>query len=197
MSHNQLAARSEEQVMSNDITTMLKLKVTEAYDRKDVGKGIARIDYNVMHWLEVSIGDIIEISGKKKATVARCIPLESTEKKENKYIVGIDRLTRYNARVAIGDTVNIRRINAIDADKITIKPLTAMTITKSSVIDERYLCDALANVPIRFTDVVVIPYFKFGMAFTVMDIIPFNSDYIDVGSRAFTITTNTKFEITY
>ena len=77
--------------------------------------------------LEVSIGDIIEISGKKKATVARCIPLESAGRKENKYIVGIDRLTRYNARVAIGDTVNIRKINAIAADKITIKPLTAMT----------------------------------------------------------------------
>ena len=68
MSHNQLAPRSEEQVMHNDITTTLKLKVTEAYDRKDVGKGIARIDYNVMSSLEVSIGDIIEISGKKKTT---------------------------------------------------------------------------------------------------------------------------------
>ncbi|MGC1931235.1 MAG: hypothetical protein WA667_19875 [Candidatus Nitrosopolaris sp.] len=53
------------------------------------------------------------------------------------------------------------------------------------------------NVPIRLMDVVVIPYLKFGIAFTVIDIIPFSSDYIDVGSRAFTVTTNTKFEITY
>jgi transitional endoplasmic reticulum ATPase len=197
MSYNQLALRSEEQAMFNDITTTLKLKVTEAYDRKDVGKGIARVDYNVMRSLEVRIGDIIEISGKKKATTARCIPLESTRKKENKYIVRIDRLTRYNARVTIGDIVNISKINRIAADKITMKPLTAMAITKSSVIDERYLCDALTNVPIRHMDVVVIPYFKIGMAFTVIDVIPFNSNYIDVGSSAFTVTTNTKFEIIY
>jgi hypothetical protein len=52
------------------------------------------------------------------------------------------KIRGYNARIAIGDTVNIRKINAIYADKITIKPLTAMAITKSSLIDERYLCDA-------------------------------------------------------
>lgn len=194
MSYNQLALRSEEQAMFNDITTTLKLKVTEAYDRKDVGKGMARIVYNVMRSIE---GDIIEISGKKKSTVATCAPLESAREKENKYIIGIDRLTRYNARIAIGDTVNIRKINAIYADKITIKPLTAMAITKSSLIDERYLCDALANVPMKLMDVVIIPYFKFGMAFTVIDIIPFNSNYSDIDSRAFTVTTNTKFEIAY
>ncbi len=93
--------------------------------------------------------------------------------------------------------VNIRKINAIAADKITIKPLTTMTITKSSVIDERYLRDALTNVPLRLMDVVIIPYFKLGMAFSVIDIIPFNSTYSDAGLRAFTVTTNTKFEITY
>jgi transitional endoplasmic reticulum ATPase len=192
MSHNQLMPRSEE-VIDNKIT--LALKVAEAYTSKDVGKGIARIDYNVMRALEVSIRDIIEISGKKKTTAARCLPLELAREKENKYIIGIDRLVRYNARLAIGDTVNVSRINAIAADKITIKPLTAMAIAKNSLIDERYLCDALRNVPIRFMDVVVIPYFKFGMAFTVISIIPFNSDHIDFSSTAFTVTKNTKFEI--
>jgi transitional endoplasmic reticulum ATPase len=197
MSNNQLELRKEERGVNNDITTALKLKVTEAHDRKDVGKGIARIDYNVMRALEVSIGDIIEISGKKKATAARCVTSESVREKPNRYNIGIDRLTRYNVGVAIGDTVNIRKINVMAADMITIKPLTVMAITKNSLIDERYLCDALRNVPIRFMDVVLIPYFKFGLAFTVISIIPFNSDYIDFSSTAFTVTTNTKFLITY
>ncbi len=194
MSHNQLVPQSEE-IMDNKIT--LALKVAEAYTSKDVGKGIARIDHNVMCHLQVSIGDTIEISGKEKATAARCIPLQSAREIVDKYTVGIDRITRYNARVSIGDTVNIRKINAIAADKITIKPLTTMAITKSSVIDERYLRDALTNVPLRLMDVVVVPYFKLGMAFSVIDIIPFNSTYSDAGLRAFTVTTNTKFEITY
>ena len=78
-----------------------------------------------------------------------------------------------------------------------MKPLTAMTITKSLAIDERYLRDALTNVPIRPIDVVVIPYFKIGLAFTVINIIPFNGNYDYVGSSAFTVSTNTKFEIIY
>jgi Cell division protein 48 (CDC48), N-terminal domain len=147
MSNKQLVPRLEQHVIFNDVATTLKLKVVEAYDGKDVGRGIARIAYDVMRSLKMKIGDIVEISGSKKTTTALCMPLESAGKKENKYIVGIDRLTRYNAMVAIGEFVNISKINSIGADKITIKPLTAATIIKSSVIDERYLCDALTNVP--------------------------------------------------
>jgi hypothetical protein len=40
--------RSEQQAIFNDAETTLKLEVVEAYDRKDVGKGIARVDYDVM-----------------------------------------------------------------------------------------------------------------------------------------------------
>ncbi|HXX99128.1 MAG TPA: hypothetical protein VEL11_18720 [Candidatus Bathyarchaeia archaeon] len=187
--------RLEQQVIFNDIATTLKLEVGEAYDRKDVEKGIARVDYDVMRSLEIRIGDLVEISRNPNATTAMCMPLESAREKENKYVVGIDRLTRYNARVAIGEFVNISKTNGIAADKITMKRLTAMSFSKSLAIDERYLRDALTNVPIRPMDVVVIPYFKIGLAFTVIDIIPFNSNYSYVGSGAFTVSTNTTFEI--
>ncbi len=123
MSYNQLAPRPERQVIFNDITTSLKLEVTETCDRKDVGKGIARVDHNAMRSLEIQMGDIIEIPGKKKSTTAMCMPLESAPRKENKYIVGIDRLTRYNARVAIDEFLNISKINGIAANKITMKLL--------------------------------------------------------------------------
>jgi transitional endoplasmic reticulum ATPase len=189
--------RSEQRVIFNDIATTLKLEVVEAYDRKDVGKGIARVDYDVMRSLEIRIQDLVEISGNKKDTTVMCMPLESATEKENKYVVGIDRVTRYNARVAIGEFVNISKTNGIAANKITMKPLTAMSVSKSLAIDERYLRDALTNVPIRPMDIVVIPYFKIGFAFTVIDIIPFNSSYSYVGSGAFTVSTKTKFEIIY
>jgi transitional endoplasmic reticulum ATPase len=196
MTYDRLVPRSEQQLIFNDLAT-LKLEVVEAYDRKDVGKGIARINYNVLHSLGIRIGDIIEISGKEKATPAMFMPLDSATEKENKYIVGIDRLTRYNARVATGEFVTISKTNGIAADKITMKPLTAMAISKSLAIDERYLRDALTNVPNRPMDVVVVPYFKIGMAFTVIDIIPFNGNYNYVGSSASMVSTNTKFEIIY
>ncbi|NOJ30440.1 MAG: hypothetical protein DA328_09770, partial [Nitrososphaeraceae archaeon] len=50
----------------------LALKVLEAYTR-DVGRGIARIDYDTMDSLNISTGDVIEIRGKRRTT-AKCLP---------------------------------------------------------------------------------------------------------------------------
>ena len=43
----------------------LSLKVLEAYTR-DVGRGVARIDYDSMDTLSASTGDVIEIKGKEE-----------------------------------------------------------------------------------------------------------------------------------
>ncbi|MFB5648998.1 MAG: hypothetical protein ACE5RM_05905, partial [Candidatus Nitrosomaritimum aestuariumsis] len=43
----------------------LSLKVLEAYTR-DVGRGVARIDYDSMDTLGASTGDVIEIKGKRR-----------------------------------------------------------------------------------------------------------------------------------
>ena len=50
----------------------LSLKVLEAYTR-DVGRGVARIDYDSMDTLNASTGDVIELKGKRR-TVAKCLP---------------------------------------------------------------------------------------------------------------------------
>ena len=55
----------------------------------------------------------------------------------------------------------ISKINAIAADTITLN------VSKSSVIDEQYLYDALTKVPVRLMDILVVPYSKIGLAFTV------------------------------
>ena len=47
----------------------LSLKVLEAYTR-DVGRGVARIDYDSMDTLTSSTGDVIENKGKRR-TVAK------------------------------------------------------------------------------------------------------------------------------
>ncbi len=43
----------------------VQLKVLEAYTR-DVGRGVARIDYDAMDALDASTGDVIEIKGKEE-----------------------------------------------------------------------------------------------------------------------------------
>ncbi|MDP9305984.1 MAG: AAA family ATPase, partial [Thermoproteota archaeon] len=106
------------------------LKVLEAYTR-DVGHGVSRIDYEVMDSLSASSGDIIEIEGGKRRTVAKCLPLYPSD--EGKGIIRMDGLLRNNAGVAIGDTVEITKIKAVPAEKIILAPLEAVP-----PIDERY-----------------------------------------------------------
>ena len=66
----------------------LTLKVLEAYTR-DVGRGVARIDYDSMDTLNASTGDVIEIKGKRRK-VAKCLPLYPSD--EGKGIIRIDGL---------------------------------------------------------------------------------------------------------
>ena len=83
----------------------ISLKVLEAYTR-DVGRGIARIDYDTMDSLAVSTGDVVEIRGKRRTT-AKCLPLYPSD--EGKGIIRIDGLVRNNSGIAIGDTIFIRK----------------------------------------------------------------------------------------
>ena len=71
----------------------ISLKVLEAYTR-DVGRGVARIDYDSMDSLSASTGDVVEIKGKRK-TVAKCLPLYPSD--EGKGIIRVDGLVRNNA----------------------------------------------------------------------------------------------------
>ncbi len=140
------------------------LKVLEAYTR-DVGRGIARIDYEVMDSLGASSGDILEIKSSKRRTVAKCLPLYPSD--EGKGIIRIDGLLRNNAGVAIGDTVEITKIKAVPAEKIILAPLEAVP-----PIDERYLADALESMPLIKGDNVMVPYFGGRLTFEVIVVSP-------------------------
>ncbi len=146
--------------MSQPVVT---LKVLEAYTR-DVGRGVARIDYDAMDALDASTGDIIEIKGKRK-TVAKCLPLYPSD--EGRGVIRIDGLIRNNAGVAISDTVTIKKIKAPPAEKIIVAPLEAIP-----PIDERYLADALESVPVTKGDNIMIPYFGGRLTFQVIGITP-------------------------
>ena len=141
----------------------LSLKVLEAYTR-DVGRGVARIDYDSMDALSASTGDVIEIRGKRR-TVAKCLPLYPSD--EGKGIIRVDGLVRNNAGVAIGDTVVVRKIKAVPAEKVIVAPLEAIP-----PIDERYLADALESVPLIKGDNVMVPYFGGRLTFQVIGVTP-------------------------
>ncbi|TMP98900.1 MAG: AAA family ATPase, partial [Thaumarchaeota archaeon] len=142
----------------------VQLKVLEAYTR-DVGRGVARLDYDAMDGLDASTGDVIDIKGKRR-TVAKCFPLYPSD--EGKRTVRIDGLIRNNAGVAIGDMVIVKKVKAPAAEKVVVAPLDAVP-----PIDERYLADALESVPVTKGDNVIVPYFGGRLTFQVIGVSPF------------------------
>ena len=158
----------------------LSLKVLEAYTR-DVGRGVARIDYDSMDSLSASTGDVVEIKGKRK-TVAKCLPLYPSD--EGKGIIRVDGLVRNNAGIAIGDTVIVKKIKAVPAEKVVVAPLEAIP-----PIDERYLADALESVPLIKGDNVMVPYFGGRLTFQVIGVTP------GPGIDAVLVTQKTVFHI--
>jgi transitional endoplasmic reticulum ATPase len=137
-----------------------------------------------MDSLSASTGDVIEIRGKRR-TVAKCLPLYPSD--EGKGIIRIDGLVRNNAGVAIGDTVVVRKIKAVPAEKVIVAPLEAIP-----PIDERYLADALESVPLIKGDNVMVPYFGGRLTFQVIGATPSQANSIDA---VVVITQKTVFHI--
>ncbi len=162
----------------NELKDLLSLKVLEAYTR-DVGRGIARIDYDTMDALSASTGDVIEITGKK-VTVAKCLPLYPAD--EGKGIIRIDGLGRNNSGIALAEVVTIKKIKSLAAEKVTVAPLEAIP-----PIDERYLADDLESVPLIKGDKVMIPYFGGRLTFQIIEVTPAKNSVV--------ITQKTIFEI--
>ncbi|MDE1764728.1 MAG: hypothetical protein KGI27_00495 [Thaumarchaeota archaeon] len=156
----------------------IHLTLLEAYNR-DVGRAVARIDYKSMEFLGASAGDILEITGKKRS-VARCLPLCQTD--EGHKTIRVDGMSRHNTGSEIGDTIAVRRIKTVPAEKITVKPLESIP-----PIDERYLADALENVPVTKNDNIMVPYFGGKLTFQIIGTEPHDDVVIDQ-KTIFTIT---------
>jgi len=114
---------------------VVSLRVAEARGR-DVGRGIARIDPEVMERLGLTPGDVVEISGKRK-TVAICWPGYNED--AGKGIIRIDGYTRENAGVSIDEKVTVRKVEARKAKKITLAPTEPLRIEGA----EEYLAQIL------------------------------------------------------
>jgi transitional endoplasmic reticulum ATPase len=100
------------------LTEEITVNVGQAYPR-DVGRGIARLDKDLMQSIGVISGDIVEIGNKEKC-YAIVWPgyLDDAGKK----IVRIDGNLRTNARVGIDDWVTVRKVSANEADRVVLAP---------------------------------------------------------------------------
>lgn len=79
------------------------LKVVEVAEQRDVGRKIARIDPDIAERLNISSGDVLELSsGRKKTTV---LSWPAREADRGKRLIRIDGYIRNKLDVGINDTV--------------------------------------------------------------------------------------------
>ncbi len=97
----------------------LRLKVAEA-DKREVGRGIARINERHVKEIGISYGDIIQITGRRatSAVVGSAFPSDM-----HLDIVRIDGIVRHNAGTTLGDHVEISKAKWTDAKKVVLTPV--------------------------------------------------------------------------
>ncbi len=102
------------------------LKVAET-DSKFVGKSIGMVDPKVMKELGLTVGDVVEITGrnKKKSYVLLWSPREVDN---GKSLIRIDGYTRNNLGVGIDDTVSIKKVEAKVAEQVVVAPTEEVNI---------------------------------------------------------------------
>ncbi|MCX8190626.1 MAG: CDC48 family AAA ATPase [Candidatus Aenigmarchaeota archaeon] len=103
----------------------VKLRVGELTSKEEAGRGIARIDSEVMKKIGVREGEIIELEGTRKtgAIVRRAYPADI-----GLNIIRIDGITRKNAGVGVGESVIVRKANVVEAKKVVLAPADPGTV---------------------------------------------------------------------
>ena len=119
---------------------MLKLKVTEALS-KDVGRAFARMGPEDMEKLQASVGDIIEVTGKRR-TICKVMPAYKEVRGQNR--IQLDGLTRENAGVAIDESVSVHKTECQPAKRVVITPLNVIPADR----DLKYIGSLMDGLPV-------------------------------------------------
>ena len=108
--------------MPSDEDGWVSLKVAKAIP-SDVGHGRARISNG--EDLGLKPGDIVEIKGPKRTTAAIYWRARSEDKDSDVGIVRVDGIIRKNAEVSLGQSVEVRKVEAKTCRKLTLSPVMA------------------------------------------------------------------------
>ena len=142
--------------------TKVTLRVLEA-EPKEVGKGIGRIDPEVMERTGLVNGDIVFIEGKRR-TVVRV--MEGRPQDRGLGVIRIDSTTRQNAGVKVGDIVIVEKTEAVNAIAVKLAPSKYYAPSDSQLAD--FVKNKLLNRPVMEEDLVVVPVLGQTLPFKVI-----------------------------
>ncbi len=143
-------------------------RVAEALAR-DVGRGMVRVDPQDLERLGVSIGDVVEITGKR-ATVARVMPAYAAQRGQG--LIEMDGILRSNAGVGLDERVSGRRIEVQPARNVILAPVETLR-AGANAAQTRYLARLLDGIPVLAGDKVRVNLFGTrAQTFTVNETTP-------------------------
>ena len=129
--------------MSNESNeNVVSLRVAEA-EQSDVGRKIARIDPDVAQQLEISAGDALELSSLGKKTTVLHWPAK--ERDRGKGLVRIDGNLRNRLDVGINDSIEIKKVQAKNAQTVTLAPTEPLRIVGAEGYLGEYLLGSLLS----------------------------------------------------
>ncbi|MFA6870509.1 MAG: CDC48 family AAA ATPase, partial [Methanomethylophilus sp.] len=102
----------------------------------EAGKGIARLDPELMEILKIRVGDIVQVIGNKRTAVKI---LRGAPEDANRGIIRLDGSTRRNAGVSIDERVDVKVAETKEAEKITFSPTEELRLQGG----EEYLAQVL------------------------------------------------------
>ena len=104
----------------------------------EAGKGIARLDPELMNIIGIKTGDIALVIGNKK-TAVKVYPGPTED--SNRGIIRLDGSTRRNAGISLDERVDVKKAETKDAEKITFSPTEELRLQGG----EDYLAQALVG----------------------------------------------------
>jgi len=123
----------------------IELTVRSA-EKRDAGRGIARLPEAARKRLGVLSGDAVTVEGERE-TVAKLWPARPGVPGET---ILIDAGTRADAGVGVGDTARVRRASVADADAVTLSTPSGVDTDRGSV--RRELRRTIESRPLRDGD---------------------------------------------
>ena len=135
---------------------LIELKVATALMKSEAGFGRVRIDSASFRRLDVQVGDVVEIIGKRSA-VAKV--MKGAIDDEGKGLIRMDGITRSNAGVTVDESVRVRKAEAVPAEKIIISPIGIPAGKKISFRDgvDEIFKNGLMNRPVLRDNEIVVP----------------------------------------
>jgi transitional endoplasmic reticulum ATPase len=127
--------------MEKTVAAVLKLKVSEALSR-DVGRAFARMGPEDLEKLQVAIGDIVEVAGKR-TTVCKAMPAYKELRGQSR--IQLDGLVRENAGAGLDESVEVRPIACRPAQRVVLAPINITPAER----DLDYIGSLLDGLPLQ------------------------------------------------